>query len=108
METVFGPDYSEAGPVFTILTAAALINAIFFWIQPLMQALDIMRARLMIYSAGIITGIISAWYFVPEYGAKGMAFAIIAMNLVMPVMFLYSAIMKLREEGKKHRTYSES
>jgi PST family polysaccharide transporter len=108
METVFGPDYSEAGPVFTILTAAALINAIFFWIQPLMQALDIMRARLMIYSAGIITGIISAWYFVPEYGAKGMAFAIIAMNLVMPVMFLYSAIMKLREEGKKHRTDSES
>jgi predicted branched-subunit amino acid permease len=45
-----------------------------------------------------------AWYFVPLFGARGMAFAIIAMNFVMPVLFLYFAIRKLREESKKQGT----
>jgi O-antigen/teichoic acid export membrane protein len=101
MQTVFGAEYAAASDVFVILTAAALINAIFFWVQPLMQALDLLGARLLIYSIGIITGLAGAWYFVPLFGARGMAFAIIAMNFVMPVLFLYFAIRKLREESKK-------
>jgi O-antigen/teichoic acid export membrane protein len=66
-----------------------------------MQAFDILGARLLVYSVGIITGLAGAWYFVPDYGARGMAFAIIAMNIVMPSLFLFFAIRKLHAENNK-------
>ncbi|HEX5003128.1 MAG TPA: oligosaccharide flippase family protein [Bacteroidia bacterium] len=99
MKVVFGAEYAAAGPVFSILTAAALINAVFFWIQPLLQAIDLLGMRLLTYATGIVIGLGAALFLVPRYGAEGMAFAIIAMNLVMPAMFLYFAIKKLRSES---------
>ncbi len=95
MVTVFGPEYRAAGQTFFLLTGASLIYAVCFWIQPLLQAINLLRIRLGIYVAGIIAGLTGAYFLIPLYGATGMAFSVILMNIFMPILFIYFAITKL-------------
>ena len=85
MTTVFGSEYLEAGEPFYILTAAALISAVFFWIHPLLQALDLLAFRIRIYGIAIITGLVVAWFLVPKIGSSGMAVALIFINVIIPL-----------------------
>jgi O-antigen/teichoic acid export membrane protein len=95
MVTVFGEEYRPAGKTFYLLTGASLVGAILFWVQPLLQAIDLLTIRIGIYLAGIFVGLISAYLLIPEYGSYGMAISMIVMNTVMPGMFVYFAIQKL-------------
>ena len=88
----------EASGTFALLTVASLLYSVFFWLQPLLQALNMTAIRLKVSLIGLITGIIAAYYLVPEYGAEGMALTMIIMNVVMPGIFLYFVINKLKIE----------
>ncbi|MBL0071149.1 MAG: oligosaccharide flippase family protein [Bacteroidetes bacterium] len=96
MTTVFGSEYLEAGEPFYILTAAALISAVFFWIHPLLQALDLLAFRIRIYGIAIITGLVVAWFLVPKIGSSGMAVALIFINVIIPLFSTYYIFKKLR------------
>jgi O-antigen/teichoic acid export membrane protein len=97
MVFVFGSEYLPAGQTFYLLTWASLIYATFFWIQPLLQTLNIMNVRLKIYAVGIVTEIIIASILVPKQGSTGMAIAVISTGIIMSGMFLYFAFKKLNE-----------
>jgi len=107
MKVVFGPEYLPAGKTFYLLTWASLIYATFFWIQPLLQALNIMKVRLKIYGVGIVTGILVASLLVPVQGSTGMAIAMISTSIIMTGMFLYFALNKLNELSASHISPSE-
>lgn len=97
MKTLYGPEYIAAGETFYLLTGASLISAVFFWIHPLLQALDLLKIRLKIYLIGISAGLISAYFLVPLYGSKGMAFSLILVNLTMPYFLIHYSLKKLNE-----------
>jgi O-antigen/teichoic acid export membrane protein len=96
MDLIYGSEYKSAGKTFMLLAAAALVQASMFWIQPLLQAVGLMRTRIYVYLAGILSGLLFAWLLVPLYGTNGMAFSVIGMNLIMPMLFIYFAVVKLR------------
>jgi O-antigen/teichoic acid export membrane protein len=83
-KTAFGEEYLEAGTTFYLLTGASLIYAMFFWIQPLLQAIDLVYLRLKVSIIGFITGLTTAYFLIPKYGSDGMAFTMILMNVIMP------------------------
>jgi O-antigen/teichoic acid export membrane protein len=95
IKVTVGSEYLEAGPTFFLLTGAALLYSMFFWIQPLLQSLDLVSLRLRVSLIGLVTGIISASLLIPKMGAEGMAVTMILMNVVMPGFFIYFALRKL-------------
>lgn len=103
--TIFGKDYLEAASTFALLTVASLLYSIFFWMQPLLQALNMTGLRLRVSLIGLITGIISAYLLIPPYGADGMAVTMIIMNVVMPAIFLYFVVIKMKAEMLKSSSH---
>jgi len=96
--TVFGKDYLEAANTFALLTVASMLYSVFFWMQPLLQALNMTGIRLRVSLVGMAAGIISAYLLIPVYGSEGMAMTMIIMNVIMPAIFLYFVIQKLKLE----------
>ncbi len=105
ISTIFGKDYLEAASTFALLTVASLLYSIFFWMQPLLQALNMTGLRLRVSLIGLITGIISAYLLIPPYGADGMAVTMIIMNVVMPAIFLYFVVIKMKAEMLKSSSH---
>lgn len=93
---IFGDDYADAGNTFRILAIPALLQAVFFWMQPLLQAFDMMNQRLFVFTAGIIAGFVSAWILVPLNGSEGMAYAVLISQTIMYLLFLLLAISGLK------------
>lgn len=93
----FGDQYLGAADTFSILTGASLLYAMFFWIQPLLQALDLVSTRLYVSLMGLVIGLISAYLLIPVYGTDGMAITIIIINIIMPGFFITFAFRKLRK-----------
>jgi O-antigen/teichoic acid export membrane protein len=104
IKTAFGEEYLEAGTTFYLLTGASLIYAMFFWIQPLLQAIDLVYLRLKVSIIGFITGLTTAYFLIPKYGSDGMAFTMILMNVIMPGFFIYYALKKLDSDEHKMGT----
>lgn len=100
MVTIFGNDFRMAGETFYLLTGASLIGAILFWVQPLLQAINLMTIRIGIYLAGIIIGLAFAYFLIPLHGSAGMAVSMVIMNAAMPGLFIYFAINKLNKTEK--------
>ncbi|MDQ3051133.1 MAG: oligosaccharide flippase family protein [Bacteroidota bacterium] len=100
--TVFGKDFLEASSTFALLTVASLLYSLFFWMQPLLQALNMTGLRLRVSLIGLITGIAAAYFLIPTYGADGMAVTMIIMNVVMPAIFLYFVVNKMKSEILKN------
>ncbi len=105
---VFGKEYLQAAGTFSLLTVASLLYAVFFWLQPLLQALNMTAIRLWVSLVGLLTGLISAYLLIPVYGANGMALTMIVMNVIMPAIFLYFVITKLKSELQKSETDSNN
>lgn len=103
---ILGKEYLAAAGTFKFLTVAAMLYGVFFWIQPLLQALNMTALRLWVTLAGLVSGLISAYFLIPVYGAYGMALTMIIMNIIMPSIFLYFIIKKLRSELIKNETDS--
>jgi O-antigen/teichoic acid export membrane protein len=98
---VFGKEYLEAASTFALLTVASLLYSVFFWMQPLLQALNMTGLRLRVSVIGLLTGIIAAYILIPQYGADGMAVTMIIMNIIMPAIFVYFVIGKIQNEIRK-------
>jgi len=96
---LFGDQYLEAATTFLLLTGASLLYAMFFWIQPLLQALDLVSTRLYVSLMGLVIGLISAYLLIPKYGSDGMAVTIILINIIMPGFFITFAFKKLRNSA---------
>lgn len=92
----FGQEYLGAATTFSLLTGASLLYAMFFWIQPLLQALDLVSSRLYVSLMGLAIGVISAYILIPKYGSDGMAVTMILINVIMPGFFITFAFRKLR------------
>ncbi|MBL0340964.1 MAG: oligosaccharide flippase family protein [Bacteroidetes bacterium] len=90
----FGKDYLGAANTFSLLTGASLLSAIFFWVQPLLQAMDLVNVRLYVSLMGLVAGLIAAYILIPLYGSDGMAITMIIINLLMPGFFITFAVKK--------------
>ncbi|HMT28123.1 MAG TPA: oligosaccharide flippase family protein [Bacteroidia bacterium] len=93
---LFGKQYLGAATTFSLLTGASLLYAMFFWIQPLLQALDLVSSRLYVSIMGLLIGVVSAYILIPKYGSNGMAVTMILINIVMPGFFITFAFRKVR------------
>lgn len=94
---LFGEEFTDAGNSFQILAIPALLQAMFFWMQPIFQAFDMMNQRLIVFSVGIFTGLASAWLLVPSMGSEGMAYAVLISQIVMYTLFLFLLIGGLKK-----------
>ncbi len=92
---VFGNDYSSAGTTFGILSISAAVQAVLFWMQPLLQAFDLMSQRVWVFLTGIITGTTAAFILVPESGSPGMAWAVVISQIIMTILFLILVFKKV-------------
>ncbi len=100
----FGDQYLGAATTFSLLTGASLLYAMFFWIQPLLQALDLVSSRLYVSLMGLAIGIVSAYLLIPRYGSDGMAITMVLINVIMPGFFITFAFKKLRKTAAQKPT----
>jgi O-antigen/teichoic acid export membrane protein len=92
---IFGKDYTSAGVTFGVLSISAALQASLFWMQPLLQAFDLMSQRVWVFLTGIITGAAAAWLLVPVSGSTGMAWAVVVSQLIMTSFFLTLVFKKV-------------
>lgn len=93
---IFGDEFTGAGNSFQILAIPALLQAMFFWMQPIFQAYDMMNQRLIVFTAGIISGLAAAWFLVPTMGSEGMAYAVLISQIIMYSLFILLLISGLK------------
>ena len=98
---IFGNEYTPAGITFGILSVSASIQAALFWMQPLLQAFDLMSQRVWVFLTGIITGAAIAYLLVPETGSAGMAWAVVVSQSVMAVIFLILVFKKVNSGSEQ-------
>lgn len=96
----FGAEYSDAGNTFRILAIPALLQAVFFWMQPILQAFDLMNQRLFVFASGILSGLTAAWIIVPLKGSEGMAYAVMISQTIMYSLFLLLLISGLKRTSR--------
>lgn len=94
---LFGDEFTDAGSSFQILAIPALLQALFFWMQPIFQAFDMMNQRLIVFTAGILTGLPAAWLMVPSMGSEGMAYAVLGSQIIMYSIFLLLLLVGLKQ-----------
>ena len=96
--TVFGDEYAQAGLTFGILSVSAAMQAVLFWMQPLLQAFDLMSQRVWVFLTGIVTGAAVAFVLVPETGSYGMAWAVVVSQSIMTGIFVILAFKKVKSD----------
>lgn len=96
--TIFGNEYAQAGLTFGILSVSAALQAVLFWMQPLLQAFDLMSQRVWVFLTGIVTGAGAAFLLVPETGSTGMAWAVVISQTIMTIIFVILAYKKVNSD----------
>jgi len=93
---VFGASYIDAAPPFFILLINAVVGALTFWVLPLVQSLGLVGIRLRTYAAMIIFGSALAYMLVPGWGASGMAMALLFVNILNNIVFIYYSMKSIK------------
>lgn len=95
MTFVYGDAYRPAATALIVLVAAAGLGAVFFWSTSLIISLGRVDARLRAYVAALLVSGSIAWVLVPDYGATGLAVAMLAAIVVMQGMFVFVCLRVL-------------
>lgn len=93
---VYGEEYRPASTAFSILVAAAGVGAVLFWSTSLIMSLGRVDARLKAYLAALVVGASTAWFLIPQYGATGLAIAMLAAIVVMQGILVFVCRLELR------------
>jgi O-antigen/teichoic acid export membrane protein len=87
----YGNEFANASNTFFIHFIGAAQSAIFFWALPLIQSMNLARARLFTYVFSMIIGITLASVLTPSLGASGIALSLLSTNIVITILFIYNA-----------------
>ncbi len=91
---LFSPD-SQVGPVFHLFSGATMLGAFFIATDPVSAATSVRGKILFGCGIGALTYIIRSWGGYPE----GIAFAVLLMNLSVPLLDLYTKPRVYGHEG---------
>ena len=89
LELLFGRAYADAGPVLIILLASLPFLALNSSILVLLRAIPKPGATLMSHIVGASVLVVLAFVLIPDRGADGAAWAIVAAEVTVSVVLLY-------------------
>jgi O-antigen/teichoic acid export membrane protein len=90
LERLYGPEYAAAGDALRILTLV-LLSAVVYVVGPALSAMDRQGLVARIHGANLAVVALAAYALIPEFGAQGAAWALVAGAVAASVV--YSRLM---------------
>lgn len=96
LRIVYNPEYAQQPDVFVWLLVVAGAQMINSMLGVGMTAARKFRSQMGVQAAAVLVCLAACWLFLPRYGLKGAAFAMLAVQFVLAAVSLFVIVAALR------------